>query len=307
MSFIITYDHCLCCGSAAVSKAFTCTDFTVSGERFEIWKCSNCTFRFTQNIPAAEYIGRYYQSANYVSHSDTKKGIVNLLYHLVRNITLRSKQNLITEVTRIRQGALLDIGAGTGAFADKMKKAGWEVTALEPEEKAREQALNNYQLRMQEPEKLATFSASSFDAITLWHVLEHVHELHDYLAKFLEILKPTGRLIIAVPNYTSYDAEVYKEYWAAYDVPRHLYHFSPKSMRILLEQKGFVVENMLPMWFDSFYVSLLSEKYRGRYFFLSPLWVGLLSNIKASKNSRKCSSVIYIIRRKQDAGMNESV
>jgi SAM-dependent methyltransferase len=250
-----------------------------------------------------EYIGRYYQSVNYVSHSDTKKGLVNSLYHIVRNFTLKTKRNLIRKVTGLEQGALLDIGAGTGAFANKMKRAGWDVTGLEPEEKAREHALTNYELTLQEPGELGRLPANQFDAISLWHVLEHVHQLHDYLERFLEILKPSGRLLIAVPNYTSYDAEIYKEYWAAYDVPRHLYHFSPKSMTILLEQKGFVVEQIRPMWFDSFYVSLLSEKYRKGFFFLRPLWIALLSNIKAMKNFGKCSSVIYVIRKKQTAAV----
>src|SRR3954468_15532847 len=103
MPFIITYDYCICCGSAAVSKVLTCTDYTVSKEQFDVWKCSNCTFKFTQNAPAANYIGRYYQSEDYVSHSDTKKGIVNRLYHIVRNVTLRTKRDLVKRSTGLTQ------------------------------------------------------------------------------------------------------------------------------------------------------------------------------------------------------------
>ena len=299
MAFIIHHDHCLCCGSAAISKVLTCTDFTVSHEQFDVWKCGACSFRFTQNVPAAAYIGSYYQSVDYVSHSDTKKGVINRLYHIIRSFTLKSKRNLVRKVTGLQQGVLLDIGAGTGAFASEMHQAGWGVTALEPDNIARENALRNYNLKLEELDELENLVGETFDAITLWHVLEHVHDLHGYLEKFFEILKPSGRLIVAVPNYTSYDATVYKDRWAAYDVPRHLYHFSPKSMQVLMEKKGFLVETVKPMWFDSFYVSMLSEKYKhGKNNFLRAAWNGLVSNMKAFSDTKKCSSVIYIIRKK---------
>jgi 2-polyprenyl-3-methyl-5-hydroxy-6-metoxy-1,4-benzoquinol methylase len=292
-------DRCLCCGSAAIGKALTCKDYTVSNEKFEIWECHNCTSRFTQDAPAANEIGKYYQSSAYVSHSDTKQGFINSLYHFVRNFTLKTKRNLVKKVTGLKTGALLDVGAGTGAFANEMQQSGWNVTALEPDTVARENALRNHGLHLQQLEQLQHLHGHSFDAITLWHVLEHVHDLHGYLEKFLEILKLNGRLIVAVPNYTSYDASTYKEYWAAYDVPRHLYHFSPKSIEVLLEQKGFVLEAVKPMWFDSFYVSMLSEKYKGgKSNLLRAIWVGLKSNFKAVADTKRCSSVIYIIRKK---------
>lgn len=299
MAHKIYYDHCVCCGSVAISKVFECRDYTVSKEFFEVWKCATCSFRFTQNVPDKDGIGAYYQSAEYVSHSDTKKGAVNFLYHLVRNFTLKNKRNLIEKVTRVKKGVLLDVGAGTGAFANTMQNVGWEVTGLEPDETARRNALNNYSIHLAESNKLSALQADTFDAITLWHVLEHVHDLHGSLEKFLQVLKPDGRLVIAVPNYTSYDSQVYQKCWAAYDVPRHLYHFSPNSMEILLKQKGFTLESIRPMWFDSFYVSLLSEKYEhGKNNFLQAAFTGLISNIKALFNRKKCSSVIYIFRKK---------
>lgn len=295
----INYDHCLCCGSAAIDKVFECKDYTVSNENFEIRKCNTCTFRFTQGAPGEAGIGRYYQSQEYVSHSDTKRGIVNRLYHRVRSFTLAIKVNLIKNITGLKHGILLDVGAGTGAFAFAMQQAGWNVTGLEPDETARVNALSNRKLQLEELSKLDNLNADTFDAITLWHVLEHVHDLHGYLEKFFKILKPAGRLVIAVPNFTSYDARFYRQYWAAYDVPRHLYHFSPKSMQVLLDQKGFAVEAVKPMWFDSVYVSMLSEKYRhGKDNFVSAVWVGLLSNIKAVFNAKRCSSVMYVVRKK---------
>lgn len=295
----ITYDNCICCGSNTLTKVLECKDHTVSKEDFEIWECSNCTFRFTQNVPDEANIGAYYQSADYVSHSDTKQGFINRLYHNVRNYTLQSKQNLVQKVTKLKTGNLLDIGAGTGAFAHTMLQAGWKVTGLEPDATARANALLNYNLKLSELTNLHQLESNLFDAITMWHVMEHVHDLHGYLETYLRILKPNGRLIIAVPNYTSHDAAVYEQYWAAYDVPRHLYHFSPASMRILLDQKGFLLEAVKPMWFDSFYVSMLSEKYKiGKENFVSAVWVGIISNLKAVSNIRRCSSVIYVIRKK---------
>lgn len=298
MGLKISYDHCLCCGSASISKVLDCKDFTVSQEFFEIWECRTCTFRFTQNIPDEGDIGAYYQSASYISHTNTKQGIINRLYHFVRSFTLRFKRDLIKKVTGLQRGTLLDIGAGTGAFAFTMQQSGWNVTGLEPDETARAKAFENYTINLWELSKLTNLQKETFDAITLWHVFEHVHDLHGYLKKFLEILKPTGRLVIAVPNYTSFDAKKYKEYWASYDVPRHLYHFSPHSLQVLLQKTGFALESVKPMWFDSFYVSMLSEKNRlKKNWFASAIWVGLVSNISAFFKTKKCSSVIYIIRK----------
>jgi 2-polyprenyl-3-methyl-5-hydroxy-6-metoxy-1,4-benzoquinol methylase len=293
---IITYKTCLCCGSTSVHKVLSCRDYTVSQETFEVWECANCTFRFTRNAPGEEAIAPYYQSAAYVSHSDTKQGLVNRLYHVVRGFTLKSKCNLVADVTGQKNGSLVDIGAGTGAFAHTMKSAGWNVTGIEPDATARNNALKNYGLHLQESDQLHQLAASSVDAITMWHVLEHVHDLHGYLQTLRRVIKPSGKLFIAVPNYTSYDAKVYQQHWAAYDVPRHLHHFSPKSMKVLLENQGFVLEAVKPMWFDSVYVSMLSEQYQqGRSNFVKALWIGMMSNLRAVVDVQKCSSVIYII------------
>ena len=292
----IHYNNCPVCKSENISKFFTAKDFTVSHELFEVWHCAACSFRFTQNIPLAENIGTYYQSSAYVSHSDTQEGLINRLYHRVRNYTLQTKRKLIQQQTGLQQGALLDVGAGTGAFSYTMKLAGWNITGLEPDQTARQNAQSKYQLALRSPEELYQLQADQFDAITMWHVLEHVHDLHGYLENYHRILKSSGRLIIAVPNYTSHDADVYKEYWAAYDVPRHLYHFSPKSMQLLAETKGFTVKAYKPMWFDSFYVSMLSEQYKnGKGNLVAAIWNGLISNIKTIANNKKCSSVIYVL------------
>ena len=297
--FPIHYNECPVCSSNHIQKLLDIQDYTVSQEIFEVWHCSKCTFRFTQNIPTADNIGPYYQSANYISHSDTQDGFIHRCYHMVRNYTLQLKRKLIQETTGKQIGDLLDVGAGTVAFSKVMKNAGWAVTGLEPDETARKNALEINELQLLSPDNLYKISPESFDAITMWHVLEHVHDLQGYLEKYHSILRKNGRLIIAVPNYTSYDASVYQQYWAAYDVPRHLYHFSPESMSMLADKKGFKINSIRPMWFDSFYVSMLSEQYKtGGNQYLSAFWTGLLSNLKTIFDHKKCSSVIYILEKK---------
>ncbi|MCK9402555.1 MAG: class I SAM-dependent methyltransferase [Chitinophagaceae bacterium] len=299
MPELISFSHCPACNSESVYPALSAKDYTVSGELFEIWHCDDCSLRFTQPIPAADKIGAYYQSAGYISHSDTAKGLINRLYHFVRTHSLQTKRKLLQQATGKQKATLLDIGAGTGAFVHTMKQAGWEVTGLEPEENARKVAFDKYGIQLVSPDHLFQLGKASLDAITLWHALEHVHDLHGYFEQFYYLLKRGGSLVIAAPNYTSYDAKAYKEYWAAYDVPRHLYHFSPKSMELLGDVKGFWLADSKPMWFDSFYVSMLSEKYRHESGnLIGALWNGLLSNIKAIFNKESSSSVIYIFTKK---------
>jgi SAM-dependent methyltransferase len=294
MPDLIHYTHCPACHSGSIYAALSAKDYTVSQQLFEIWHCEDCTLRFTQDVPTAAAIGAYYESADYVSHSDTQKGLINRLYHRVRRHTLNTKRQLVQELTGKAAGSLLDVGAGIGAFADAMQQAGWTVAGLEPDATARQKAQSKYGLSLQAPDTLYGLPDAQFDAVTLWHVLEHVHDLHGYLEKFQNILKPGGKLIIAVPNYTSNDAKRYREYWAAYDVPRHLYHFSPKSMKLLVESKGFVAGKLRPMWYDSYYVAMLSEKYRsGSGNLPGAVWAGFSSNVKAAQDVQKCSSVTY--------------
>ena len=292
----ITYHQCPGCGNSTIQFVLIVKDVTVSNKFFEVWHCNICSLRFTQAVPAANEIGAYYQSANYVSHTDTDEGLINRLYHFVRQFTLKTKLKLVQQSTGMQTGALLDVGAGTGYFFRTMKTAGWQVTALEPDATARKLAFEKDGLQLQDANDIYHLENNQFDAITLWHVLEHVHDLHSYFTKFYDLLKPNGRLIIAVPNYTSYDAAHYADNWAAYDVPRHLYHFSPQSINELAKLKGFVVKAYKPMWFDSFYVSMLSEQYKnGKGNIVLSFFNGLLSNVKALCDNKKCSSIIYVL------------
>lgn len=293
---LVHYEKCPSCGSAGLRSVLKVTDYTVSREQFVILECEECSLRFTQDIPDAGSIGPYYSSDAYISHSDTNKGLINRLYHLVRRHTLSTKRRLISGAARRKEGRLLDIGAGTGAFAAHMKENGWETTGLEPDEAARGRALSLHGLKLRPIEDLYSLPAEHFDVITLWHVLEHVHDLHRYLDQLKSLLTRQGCIFIAVPNYTSYDAGFYKEHWAAYDVPRHLYHFSPQSMLQLIEAHGMQLLGFRPMWYDSFYISMVSEQYRtGKGSIIRASWVGLLSNVKAFIDKSKCSSLIYVI------------
>ena len=295
---IIHYSGCPVCGSPDCKPVFSVKDHTVSKELFPVWECNACTARFTQDVPDAASIGPYYQAEGYISHTDTSKGLVNRLYQLVRKKTLRKKRKLIERLTGIKRGQLLDVGSGTGAFANEMKQYGWNVTGLEPDEGAKDVARRSYNIELKNIDEFYKLPGNSFDAITLWHVLEHVHELSSYVDQLKRLLKDKGKLFIAVPNYTSKDAAIYQAHWAAYDVPRHLYHFSPRSMQLLMEKHGLKTEKHIPMWYDSFYISMLSSKYRnGKTNLVASFFNGLRSNLKAMSDARRCSSVIYMIRK----------
>ena len=293
---MIHYTHCPVCLAKNIAPQLTTKDYTVSQKEFVVWHCSNCTARFTQDVPEQNEIGMYYQSDNYISHSDTKKGFINTLYHAVRKRTLNKKKQLVIDKVGMLKGEILDIGCGTGAFLNTMKTAGWGITGVEPDEIARKKAQELYNINPQQPDKLFQLQPALYHAITMWHVLEHVHELHAYIKQLANLITPQGKIFIAVPNYTSKDAAIYKEHWAAYDVPRHLYHFSPASMQQLLTAYNLKLFTIKPMWYDSFYVSMLSEKYKnGKGNIIKAFCYGFISNLKAMGDKSKCSSVIYVI------------
>lgn len=291
------YKACPVCKSSGIYQVLQPKDHTVSGETFEVWHCDSCELRFTQEIPIEDEIGQYYQSEEYISHSNTSKGIVNRLYQLVRDITLIQKRKLVQKLSGMKSGKILDIGCGTGEFLGTMKQAGWTALGLEPDPGAREQASKNFGLEVKPSDDLFNLP-DKYDVISMWHVLEHVHRLHENIDQIHSLLNENGVLLIAVPNYQSLDAEHYQNFWAAYDVPRHLYHFSSKAMKHLMEGHGFQIETMKQMPFDSFYVSLLSEKYHhGKLRLFAGFWIGLRSFFRASQNANKCSSILYVIKK----------
>ena len=287
--------QCPVCDGKAFSPFLTCTDFFVSGEQFIIKQCNSCGFKITENIEDEDNIGPYYQSENYISHSNTSKGVVNSVYHSVRKYMLGRKRRLVEKVTSLKTGQILDVGTGTGFFLNEMKENGWQVTGTEKSSDARDFAKKEFNLDNLPSENLFTLKEKSFDVITLWHVLEHIHLLNENMETFARLLKTKGKLIIAVPNHDSFDAKHYREFWAAYDVPRHIWHFAPKQMKQFGEKHGFKLTTLHTMPFDSFYVAMLSEKYkRSKLALFKGIFYGKISWLNSIFNPAKCSSVIYV-------------
>ncbi|MGA1226380.1 MAG: class I SAM-dependent methyltransferase [Tamlana sp.] len=271
-------------------------DYAVSGEEFQLIENPEYGFLETSPQPLEDKLPEYYQSEDYISHTDSKRNLFEKAYHLVRSISLRSKLNLINSFSTENK-TLLDVGCGTGDFLQKAQQSNWKVFGIEPNNEAREIANIKTKKAVYGNDKLLNFEKQSFDVITLWHVLEHLTNLEMNVKQFYELLKPEGTLIIAVPNYKSFDALHYKNFWAAYDVPRHLWHFNKASISKLVSKQSFKVVKTKPMWFDAFYVSLLSEKYKtGKMSFIKGFWYGMLSNLKAVI-SNEASSIIYIIQK----------
>lgn len=289
-------EHCPICNTSQFSPFLACVDHTVSRETFQIVECNSCGFKFTNPRPEGSVLGNYYKSENYVSHSNTKKGFINSTYQSVRKYTLLKKLQLISKY--FKTGKILDIGCGTGEFLNTCKSAKWETFGIEPDEDARKMAIQNFGLNVQAESELNNFPDASFDVISMWHVLEHVPKLNERIEDLKRLIKPNGIIIIAVPNCSSLDAKSYKEEWAAYDVPRHLYHFTPKDIDTLFKKHQLTTFKILPMIFDSFYVSMLSEKIKtGKTNIIRSTWNGFRSNLAAIKTGKTYSSQIYLIRK----------
>ena len=267
-------------------------DHSVSQEIFDLYFDESLDMLVTSPQPDSENLGKYYDSPNYISHTDGNKSLFEKLYQAVKNIALKNKLNLINSLSE-NKGKILDIGAGTGDFLAFVKQNGWQTIGVEPSQKAKEIALKK---EVEFANETSELENQSFDIITMWHVLEHVPDLEKQIHELKRLLKPNGTLIVAVPNFKSFDANHYKEFWAAYDVPIHFWHFSKTAIKLLFEKQNMKLEKVLPMKFDAFYVSLLSEKYKtGKMKYIKAFFIGLKSNFKAKQTS-EYSSHIYILK-----------
>ena len=273
-----------------LTPLLNCKDNTVSGKYFEVMTHEEYEMLVTSPIP--KNLENYYKSETYISHTDSKKTFFDKIYQGVKNHTLKQKLILLNSF-KSGSKSVLDFGAGTGDFLKICKNNNWQVLGIEPSAEARENAVKK---GIYLKENLLDVTNQKFDVITLWHVLEHVENLKNTIKVLKSLLQPEGRIVVAVPNYKSYDAEFYKEHWAAYDVPRHLWHFSQKAIHKLFLEAEMIVEETLPMKFDSYYVSLLSEKYKtGKSNPAKAFYRGFLSNISA-KSTSEYSSLIYVIK-----------
>lgn len=278
----------------------TVKDHSVSGETFELFYDDELDMLVTHPQPSESDLPRYYESQDYISHTDGSSSLFEKLYQFVKGIALKKKLRLIN--AQSEKGRILDIGAGVGDFLSVAKKDGWQTVGVEPSEKAKAIARKK---GVAFADSLSELESHSFDIITMWHVLEHVPDLQSQMKALKRLMKPNGTLIIAVPNFKSYDAKHYGEFWAAYDVPIHLWHFSKTAIQKLFAKHGLDLIKVLPMKFDSFYVSLLSEKYKtGKMNYLKAFFIGLKSNFNGSRNS-EYSSHIYILKNTKNPNKGE--
>ncbi|SIS61648.1 class I SAM-dependent methyltransferase [Belliella pelovolcani] len=290
--------QCPLCSSGHFINYQTIKDFSVSKEDFLLCKCNSCTLIFTNPRPDKESIGKYYEFEDYISHQDQANNLINSLYKLVRRITLKQKIKWINTIHR-GKGNLLDYGCGTGYFLKAASEDGWNVKGIEPNKQARNIA---QQFQLDVSANLSGINSDSkFDIITLFHVLEHIHNLKEISLSLRDKLNPNGTLLIAVPNKDSWDANKYQTDWAAWDVPRHLYHFNQMTMKTLAKMLDMQIISSIPMKFDSYYVSLLSEKHqekRGIKALFSGFINGLKSNYWAKNNQDNYSSILFILKKK---------
>jgi len=292
---IINHKICPICGQQDFKNKYNLQDYTVSKEYYDILECKTCGFIFTQDAPDASSIGPYYKSEDYVSHSNTQKGLFFKVYHTVREYMLKKKRKAIEENLKTNKvQKILDIGSGRAYFLNHMQEQGYICTGIEQDPEVRDLAITDFNLNILAPEELYKLENNQFDVITLWHVLEHVHDLRGYLEKIKKLLVKDGLLVIALPNPTSADQSIYKEQWAGWDVPIHLWHFTPSNIENLLTQYHFKMVDKRRLPFDPFYVSILGSQQRGDKFpMLSGALNGLSSFLKCQTNINKTTSLIY--------------
>lgn len=292
-----TISNCPICNQTEFTEFIQCLDYTVSRETFKIVQCDTCSFKFTSPRPDLNEIGRYYESENYISHSNSRKGLFNMAYQIVRSRALKNKLKLINSFTTNKKN-LLDIGCGTGEFLLTAKNAGWNTLGLEPSENARKYATDINKLNVLDIVRLSEIESQSYDVITMWHVLEHIPNLREFTPQLKRILKDNGTLLIAVPNSNSFESKIYGASWAAYDVPRHLNHFTKETMFKILTISELGLKKVIPMPFDAYYISMLSEKYTGSGLIKMAL-NGFINGFKSNMNSKRdlglASSLIYVV------------
>lgn len=288
--------QCIACGNPVDSIGVKIIDYYCSKESFSIITCNHCGLRFTEPKPPVDKLPDYYASEKYISHSDGRGGGFLKVYQLIQRFNLKMKLRGIY-ANGAKKGVLLDIGCGNGAALKFFTRMGWKGVGVEPASGARRLSILSG-LEVYGENFLSEATGSSFDLITMWHVLEHVYDVPERLLQVKRLVKDDGLVVVAVPNPDSYDAIHYGPYWAAWDVPRHLYHFSKKSFELLITKAGFEIADIQPMWFDSYYVALKSEKYKksGWFGFFIALWIGFWSNLISGRNKQGTSSLIYYLK-----------
>jgi SAM-dependent methyltransferase len=288
-------NNCKICGSDEVHLFLKTQDYFLTNEAFDLIKCDQCGYIATYPVPANEDLGKYYDSKNYLSHTAAQKGMLNRMYQILRSLNIKRKYNHIVKYKQ--NGNILDIGCGTGELLNYFSTHKWKATGIEPNAEARTFGTYSYQLDIKDESELKNLTLEQYDVISMWHVLEHVPDINHRIEQIKKLLKPDGIIVIALPNINSYDAIKYGRFWAGLDVPRHLHHFSPNSFNELAKKHQLQLLESIPMKMDSFYVSLLSEKYKNNSLALfSGFFSGLVSNFKG-RRSNNYSSMIFVLKK----------
>lgn len=289
--------QCLLCEGSNFLDFLELKDYFLSQEKFKLARCQSCGLLYSSPRPTPDSIQAYYNSDEYISHNTKQRSLKNLLYRQARKKALRWKLNIINRY--VREGRILDIGAGTGEFLNYCRKHGWEAMGVEPNASAREKAFVDYGLKVQDANDFSMIGNASVDVISMWHVLEHMEDPLEQFYLNYRLLKKDGLLVLALPNYESWDANHYGRYWAAYDVPRHLFHFTKESVKRLSDKTGFRIEGIQALKLDAYYISLLSEKYaHGKMNYLKAFLNGWRSNRAAKMGKFGYSSWVYLIKKK---------
>ncbi|MFC2107506.1 class I SAM-dependent methyltransferase [Bacteroidota bacterium] len=287
---------CTVCNNSKFKKYLSTKDYFLSQEKFELEKCTKCGLVFTNPKPEENDLNKYYKSENYISHSGTKKGITNRIYHIVRNYTIKKKYKTVSKYSNGKN--IIDYGSGAGILLSYFSKKKWNTLGFEIDDNARKISFEDFGVDSKNPVEINNVKQNSIDAIMMWHVLEHISDPNLLLKEFHDILKDDGNLFIAVPNIKSFDARFYKKFWAALDVPRHLFHYDHNTIKLLLEKNQYTLHKIKPLIFDAYYISIISGKYSGnKLAFISGIFLGLISNVFALFHSKNYSSCLYIAKK----------
>lgn len=298
---MVHHNNCPLCKAAETDPFLTCTDHLVSRKKFQLFRCRNCSFVFTNDYPGENDSALYYESDEYISHTDSHKTLFEKIYRQARNIMLKRKRKVVCKSSGLSAGNILDIGCGTGHFLNEMKQSGWQVTGVEINRKAREYAAENFSLKVIPPIEITSLPDKTYDSVTLWHALEHLHNPDEWLGVIKRLLKTGGKVIVALPNCLSFDAAHYGSEWAAWDVPRHLWHFSPVTFDLLIRTAGFKPIGIKVLPLDVYYISILSEKHKGSSIpEMKGMSKALLYSLLSFFRPGRSSSLIYVLEAVSD-------
>ena len=262
-------------------------DYLVTGESFKVYLDQNNIIGKTHPIPQKEEMDKYYESEEYYPHSLNKKSLLAFLYTITR------KHMHLKRLTWIRgyikkNTSILDYGCGSGDFVKYLRSKSIDAYGYEPNYNFCEHDF----LTNQEGWK-----NKKYEVIVLWHVLEHIHNPFDLIQSLKKRLNKKGKILIAIPNFKSFDSKYYGKYWAGYDTPRHLWHFSRKGLGLMAKENNFKVLKVKSLHLDSIYVSCLSEKYKRSPF---PLLIGIVIgciSILKSFFTKESSSFLFVLKK----------